>query len=60
MPIIEYHHPIILGLALVCEIEYYPGDPGNPNPESVTCCPPESPPTGTTFPCNTHRESNHA
>ncbi len=41
MPIIEYQHSIGPGLTLVCEIDYYPGDPGNPNPESGTCCPPE-------------------
>ena len=39
--IIEYHHPIGPGLTLVCEIDYYPADPGNSNPESGTCCPPE-------------------
>ena len=39
--IIEYQHSIGPGLTLVCEIEFSPGDPGNPNPESGTCCPPE-------------------
>lgn len=39
--IIEYLHHIGPGLTLVCEIEYYPGDPGNPDAESGTCSPPE-------------------
>lgn len=27
--IIEFQHPIGPGLTLVCEIDYYPADPGN-------------------------------
>ena len=41
MPIIEYHHHIGPGLTLVCELEYDPGDPGQPDPERGDCCPPE-------------------
>ena len=35
----EYHHLIGSGLALVCEIEYDPGEAANPDIESGTCCP---------------------
>ena len=40
MTIIEYQHPIGPGLTMVCELEYYPADPGQPNPELGDCCPP--------------------
>lgn len=48
MPIIEYHHPIGSGLTLVCELEYYPADPGQPDPEQGDCCPPHA---ASTFLC---------
>jgi hypothetical protein len=39
MKTIQHAH-IFGDLTLYCELEYDPPSPGNPDPESPTCCPP--------------------
>lgn len=39
MKTIQHNH-IFGDVTLYCELEYAPADPGNPDPESPTCCPP--------------------
>jgi len=40
MQIITTDHYVGDDLTLICDLEYHPADPGQPDPERGDCCPP--------------------